>query len=103
MSGIRSKSAVNVLVKSLKPSDTHCASGETCMSAKYCPKGDNYVNGKCTVSGVSSGVSYNPSSFPKNGNDRESNVTQVFNSQTYNGSGIMIRYADYDAYLASIK
>ncbi len=32
----------------LNPTDTHCATGETCMNVKYCPKGDVLdENNKC--------------------------------------------------------
>lgn len=63
---------VRALTQAFSPSDTHCAIGENCQSAKYCPKDSNYVNSRCEAkkSGVSSGDSSSHSS-DNHQNDRE--------------------------------
>ncbi len=79
------------VVRAFSPSDTHCAVGENCQSAKYCPKNSEYVNGKCEANkGVAAGDSCSSSSS-ENSNDRE-NKRWV---QSSGGTTSQVRNANY--------
>jgi hypothetical protein len=87
----------------LSPSDTHCATGDTCASAKYCPPGDVLTNGTYTKpNGVSSGSGHvmdhnypqsnnnHDYSNPVNGSikyDDNAKIVYMWKGHIYNGKG----------------
>lgn len=46
---------LRTVMRVMKPTNTSCDTGESCSSKEYCPKKDDYVNGKCVYSGTKSG------------------------------------------------
>ena len=71
-------------MRSLKPSDTHCATGETCSSGKYCPKGNDYVDGRCVdKSGVSSGDLTSSGIFNDNKRERINHIVNTMSEETH--------------------
>lgn len=46
---------LRTVMRVMTPTNTTCDTNESCSSKQYCPKKDNYVNGKCVSPETKSG------------------------------------------------